>query len=932
MTTTTININDIIEIPAFRDFYANQSNEELVQSYKQNGQLVHLYVNKRNELINGYRMKDAIKQAGGKTVIAIIMYGEPDIFTRIQLNRTREKSIIDKIQEMKEIFKKFPKKMGQKNSDGTKYDRFESIESCLGGRWKGHNVISKLEFINQNDLEGDTLLKGIVGQNWKVDTCEEFIKTKKDLDLKHNYGFSEKLVKGEINVADANKLIEKKHFLDKKFKHSFVIPQKVNSYNIDCTKITGLKEFEKSVDLIFTSPPYFQVRKYDNGQVKQLGAEKTKEEFCKNLTDIFGKIYPTLKKTANVIINIGESYDGCVGLGIPQLLKHYIETYTPLIYKETMIWSKSNPKPANDTVLRPWNSIEYLLWFVVDPKKAKYQKLTFPVEGKKPQISKGVKDVDHFGKVWDKKVTLTGGYARIYNFLEQQKIINVIRSSAGANKDVYDIFQEGHPAIMNASLPVVPILMTTVEGDLVYDPFAGSNVVGRVSTLLNRRALSTELSEKYFQIGCKMLEEGLESFDRNSLDVINIALTPQENETFTEVEVLESIIPSVSHELEDGSVIYNGNNLDVLKTMPDNSTDSIVTDPPYHLTSITKRLGKKDCSPIQFGTDGAYQRAAKGFMGKKWDGGDFAFRPEIWKECLRVLKPGGHLIAFSHSRTYHKMAMAIDDAGFEIRDQLMWIYGSGFPKSHNVALSIDKQFNYPDGTVEPNGEKIEAYKAKSPEAENWEGWGTALKPAHEPMVLARKPFTESTVAKNVLMHGTGGINIEDCRIPNLEQTNGMERWPANVILDEDAGEILDEQYGIHKSGKMKTTHKRHTDGSPNGIYGKFDPNYPISETYGDTGGVSRYFYCAKANSTDKGVGNNHPTVKPTSLMEHLVKMVTPKDGKCLDIFLGSGSTGKACIRNGFQFIGIEKEKEYFDIAVMRCEDEIKVINQQKQAA
>lgn len=529
MTTTTININEIIEIPAFREFYAPQSNDELVQSYKQNRQLVPLYVNERMELINGYRMKDAIKRAGGTTAIVIIMDGEPDIFTRIQLNKTREKSVHDHIKELKEVFKKFPKRMGKKNPDGSKYNRTKNIENSLGNRWKGHNVISKLEFVSNNDLEDDTLLKGIIGQNWKVETCEEFIKNQKVLDLKHNYGFTERLSKGEINVADANKLINKKYYLDQKYKHSFVIPDKVNSYNIECTKITELKEFDKSVDLIFTSPPYFQVRRYDNGQVNQLGAEKTKEEYCKNLTDIFGKIYPTLNETGNLIINIGESYEGGVGLGIPQLLKQYIETYTPLIYKETLIWSKSNPKPANDTAQRPWNSIEYLLWFVVDPKKAKYHKLTFPVDGKKSEISKGVKDVDQFGKVWDKKVSLTSGYGRIYNFLEEQKIENVIRTSAGANKDVYKIFEEGHPAIMSPSLPVVPILMTTDEGDLVYDLFAGSNVVGRMSTLLNRRALSTELSEKYFQIGCRMMEEGLESFDRNSLDFIN-AVTRCEGE------------------------------------------------------------------------------------------------------------------------------------------------------------------------------------------------------------------------------------------------------------------------------------------------------------------------------------------------------------------------------------------------------------------
>ena len=283
-----------------------------------------------------------------------------------------------------------------------------------------------------------------------------------------------------------------------------------------------------------------------------------------------------------------------------------------------------------------------------------------------------------------------------------------------------------------------------------------------------------------------------------------------------------------------------GDCLEVLKTLEDNSVDSIVTDPPYHLTSITKRFGKEGSAPAQYGTDGAFARASKGFMGKEWDGGDIAFRTDVWKECYRVLKPGGHLLSFGGSRTYHRMAVAIEDAGFEVRDQIMWIYGSGFPKSHNI------------------GKKLE----------DWEGWGTALKPAHEPICMARKPLSEKSIAENVLKWGTGGINIDGCRIGSevrttpihsedvkddttmfglhktiqherVETTEG--RFPANIMFDEEAGKLLDEQSGVLKSGKMKSTHKRHTDGSPNGIYGKFNPNHPIGETYGDTGGASRYF-------------------------------------------------------------------------------------------
>jgi site-specific DNA-methyltransferase (adenine-specific) len=300
-----------------------------------------------------------------------------------------------------------------------------------------------------------------------------------------------------------------------------------------------------------------------------------------------------------------------------------------------------------------------------------------------------------------------------------------------------------------------------------------------------------------------------------------------------------------------------GDCLDKLKELDDNSIDSIVTDPPYGLS----------------------------FMGKKWDY-DVPSQ-EIWEECYRVLKPGGHLLSFAGSRTYHRMAVRVEDSGFEIRDQIMWIYGSGFPKSYNIGKKVDE----------------------------YEGWGTALKPAHEPIVMARKPF-KGSVAQNVLEWGTGGINIDESRIGTDEvitnhsrsaesaiskgkygdskkqethQTKGqaLGRFPANIIFDEEAGKILDEQSG-------------------------------------DTDGASRFFYCPKTSKTDRneGVdGNNHPTVKPTDLMLYLICLVTPKGGTTLDPFMGSGSTGKAAVRGGFDFVGIEREEEYMEISTARIQYE-----------
>ena len=402
--------------------------------------------------------------------------------------------------------------------------------------------------------------------------------------------------------------------------------------------------------------------------------------------------------------------------------------------------------------------------------------------------------------------------------------------------------------------------------------------------------------------------------------------------------------------------LLKGDCIKKLKGLKDNSVDSVVTDPPYHLTAWDMQPKKK------------YKRKNKGFMGKEWDGLGkdgigIANNPKLWKEVLRVLKPGGHLLSFSHSRTYHRQAVAVEDAGFEIRDQIMWVYGSGFPKSHNI------------------GKKVEQY----------EGWGTALKPAHEPIVMARKPFN-GTVAKNVLEWGTGGINIDECRVGTDEiTTNGygdkgfvaqegyepsthQGRFPANIIFDEEAGKILDEQSGISKSSPNKW------EGNNNApIYGKYEKGIRQS-TFSDTGGASRFFYCPKASKKDrnegmpeqvpqftgrprredgsviykethpeewaevmkgkprkektslaaseeilqptlKGTMNIHPTVKPTDLMAYLVRLVTPKGGVVLDPFMGSGSTGKGAIREGMDFIGIEREDEYMEIAKSRIQHE-----------
>lgn len=425
-------------------------------------------------------------------------------------------------------------------------------------------------------------------------------------------------------------------------------------------------------------------------------------------------------------------------------------------------------------------------------------------------------------------------------------------------------------------------------------------------------------------------------------------------------------------------IIYNENCLEAMKRLEDNSVDSIVTDPPYGLS----------------------------FMGKKWDYDVPSV--EIWAECLRVLKPGGHLLAFAGTRTQHRMAVRIEDAGFEIRDMIAWVYGSGFPKSLDVSKAIDKQAGAErvvlgpkmrcdgkeaglikpmnGGTFSSNEDKTSAVvmeTAPSTEAaKQWQGWGTALKPALEPITVARKPLV-ATVADNVLAHGTGALNIDGCRVsvsvsddihaknpntkggfghanavvygnsagvPIYDPTKG--RWPANLIHD-GSDEVL---AGFPSEGRST---------KPSGTGGSFKASgaFPIESDpikHSDNGGsAARFFYCAKASKRDRDEGlegfeakatafgnqaqaelkrgnlahddgnsgmnkvkmrqNIHPTVKPTDLMRYLCRLVTPPGGVVLDPFTGSGSTGKAAMLEGFSFIGCELSEEYAAIANARIE-------------
>jgi len=399
-----------------------------------------------------------------------------------------------------------------------------------------------------------------------------------------------------------------------------------------------------------------------------------------------------------------------------------------------------------------------------------------------------------------------------------------------------------------------------------------------------------------------------------------------------------------AHYQDDAVTLYHSDCLDALRNLPDNSVHAIVTDPPYGLANtdpvhVTKTLLKWSNGERDYIPGGA------GFMGKAWD--SFVPPVAVWDECLRVLKPGGHLLAFAGSRTHDLMGLSIRMAGFEIRDSIAWLYGSGFPKSLDVSKAIDKaagamrgvvgsKLGQPGYSLAPStGENLYAGSfggtgdpekesqitaPSTPDAVTWQGWGTALKPAHEPIVVGRKPFA-GTVAANVLAHGTGGINVDGCRVQYVNDADREQTRVPEPIQHNDARGVYQAGNGVGRTGSIFEP----------ATAGRWPPNVVLDGSQADTlddmtkgqGGASRFFpvfrYGPKAPKSERPEvdGVKHPTVKPLDLMRWLVRLVTPPGGTVLDPFAGSGTTAEACVIEGFKCIVIEREAEYLPLIVQR---------------
>ncbi len=752
---------------------------------------------------------------------------------------------------------------------------------------------------------------------------------------------------------------------------------------------------DRSIDCIVTSPPYWGLRDY--GTPGQIGLERTWKEYVRTLRNCAREWWRVLKPQGSLWLNLGDSFvsnsDGCargercplarqprvrhgyprlqgfppkMKLGLPWRVRFALNE-DGWISRSDVVWAKVNAMPVSVTDRFSCRH-EYLFHLV------KQRRYYFDLESVREPFAPG--SLKRFRTAL-RGAASSGGthqrpespgdphhagarYKHEWARLTSRATANRVWSDSatlsrmlfrGRNPgDVWVLstagFRGAHVAVFPEKLAEIPIKATCPPGGVVLDPFAGSGTVGLVAIALGRRAVLSDLSyqglqvrrirERFPKAKIERHPAGLQGWEEGE----GAATPGGERMPRGEAKWLETVCAAAGPFSEKGQKpvrpwrIIHSECLKVLARIPADSVGAVVTDPPYHLTVLSRNGSPRVPGSGPFGR---HRIGERGFMGQTWDGGGISFEPKTWAAVRRVAKPGAHLLAFGGARTFHRLACAIEDAGWEIRDCLCWLYGQGFPKS----LNLD------------------------------DGRGTALKPAWEPIIVARKPM-QGTLVENLQRWRTGALNVDACRLPLASRTfprrrnarilrtgsggqdvtsSRLGRWPANVCLDEGAAAMLDQMVGPQQSGG--TPVRRFSDKTRN-AYSRFRGEENPDGIGPSTGRVSRFFYCAKASRSEREAGcdglpartgahavdreerseglkspragagrtaemlrNFHPTVKPIALMRWLVRLVTPAGGIVLDPFAGSGSTGCACALEGPRFIGIEKEKGYAWIARAR---------------
>jgi DNA modification methylase len=513
---------DIASIKIKDEFgiYERVQNLELDSDLEVNDVIDPVVVDIDGYLVDGKYRKIFKEKIGHKTIWALQMDRKATIDDVISFNQTRAKTDMDLVRELEYKMGAILKKQGRKKN-GQKLTFEQNIKSTSGFRWKDADTYNKINRANKCDFPNKRLTISIIKNQCTPNAANTFLDLNK-YDKEYKLGYSEKVESGELKPDEANKLIKKFLEFQTEKKKEFIIPEKCYSYKMDCTTIEKLVDFQKQVDLIFTSIPYYKQKKYKLGEMRQPWNFGTPEEYCEYMADIVKSWIITLKDSASLMINVNDVFENGVSLRIPDMLINAILSKTNLKYYQTLIWSKKNCMSGGTSEKkRPKNNIEYILWFVVDPKQVFYKPIEYHKFNTNAQNLRGFGHENVVGKKFAKKLAVTSGYSTIWTHITEQDTEGVILSSVGTNHKIFDVVKTSHPSVLSGYVPVCPILFASPEHGLVYDPMSGSNIVGYISQVLNRRSLSTELSSLYFKDGCENLQNAIKQFNPEGLKITN---------------------------------------------------------------------------------------------------------------------------------------------------------------------------------------------------------------------------------------------------------------------------------------------------------------------------------------------------------------------------------------------------------------------------